>query len=138
MIVIHVQSLAKRRSVRNVNKQREKIRKSLLLDDISNLFNKFKEKYPELKPRKSDQNGVYLCNNSHKKFVSVFIMRIQISYAHHSQTFHVQKCFKLITSWLVILTIFGKLPFVILSKKNVFGENMKIVQIAAFTNYLSL
>ena len=30
-------------TVRDVNNQREKIRKRLLLDDISNLFNKFKE-----------------------------------------------------------------------------------------------
>lgn len=39
-----------------MNKQREKIRKRLLLDDISNLFNKFKEKYPrtqtkEIRPK---------------------------------------------------------------------------------------
>ena len=30
-------------TVRDVNNQREKIRKRLLLDDKSNLFNKFKE-----------------------------------------------------------------------------------------------
>ena len=36
-------------TVRDVTNQREKIRKKILLEDINNLFNKFKEKYPEHK-----------------------------------------------------------------------------------------
>ena len=51
-------------------------------------------------------------------------MRILTSYAHHSQTFHIEKILKLITSWL--------------ANKDVLGENEGIIQVAAFTNYLSL
>ena len=36
-------------TVRDVTNQREKIRKKILLEDINNLFNKFKEKYREHK-----------------------------------------------------------------------------------------
>ena len=39
--------------VKDENNQREKIRKRLLLDNISNIFNKFKEQYPEHKLGKS-------------------------------------------------------------------------------------
>ena len=51
-------------------------------------------------------------------------MRILTSYAHHSQIFHIEKILKLITSWL--------------ANKDVLGENEGIIQVAAFTNYLSL
>ena len=36
-------------TVRDVNNQRQKIRKRLLLDNINNLLNRLKEKYPEYK-----------------------------------------------------------------------------------------
>ena len=50
-------------TVRDVNNQRQKIRKRLLLDNINNLFNRLKEKYPEYKLGKSNclncnQNGL--------------------------------------------------------------------------------
>ena len=83
--------------VRDVNSPREKFRKRLLLDDISNLFNKFKEKYPECKLGKSKffelrPKWVIPVQQQSQEVCKCFTMRILISYAHHSQTFHIQKC----------------------------------------------